>query len=321
MTKFILVTLFVFQFCFATEKDSLRMPNPFYKYQRSFAFELDDDCDACGCSASGGSMGFASMLNTNFIGIRYFNQGYRSRDGLYSNSPWYDENYNTAQIWARIPIHKKVQISALIPYQFHNRESGNGNQGISGLGDITILAMYQLFQTKKDSTLFNHLFQAGGGVKAPTGKFDEANNGSFNPSYQVGTGSWDYLLVTEYVVKRKQWGLNSMLNYVIKTENDKNYRFGNQLNYSGTLFYLSERASYSIVPQVGLAGEIYENNYQLGQKVRNTAGSILFSKIGFEIGKDKFSAGINAMLPISQNLNGGNLESNYRLSLNINYSL
>ncbi len=112
-----------------------------------------------------------------------------------------------------------------------------------------------------------------------------------------------------------------MLNYVIKTQNDKNYRFGNQLNYSGTLFYLSERASYSIVPQVGLAGEIYENNYQLGQKVRNTAGSILFSKIGFEMGKDKFSAGINVMLPLSQNLNGGNLESTYRLSLNVNYSL
>jgi hypothetical protein len=34
------------------------------------------DCDACGCSASGGSMGFSSMLNSNFIGIRYFNQSY-----------------------------------------------------------------------------------------------------------------------------------------------------------------------------------------------------------------------------------------------------
>jgi hypothetical protein len=40
------------------------------------------DCDACGCSASGGSMGFSSMLNSNFIGIRYFNQSYSSRDGI-----------------------------------------------------------------------------------------------------------------------------------------------------------------------------------------------------------------------------------------------
>jgi hypothetical protein len=53
--------------------------------------------DACGCSASGGSMGFSSMLNSNF-GIRYFNQSYSSRDGIFANSPWIDENFNTAQI-------------------------------------------------------------------------------------------------------------------------------------------------------------------------------------------------------------------------------
>lgn len=321
MTKYILFTLFIFQFSFGSEKDSLRIPNPFEKYQRTFFLDLEDDCDACGCSASGGSMGFDSMLNANFVGVRYLNQVYRSRNGLYSNSPWYTENYNTAQIWARIPVVKKVQISALIPYQFHNRETASGTQNVSGLGDITLIGMYQLFQTKKDSAVYNHSFQAGIGIKAPTGKFDEANNGSFNPSYQVGTGSWDYLLATEYLIKKKQWGLNTALNYVIKTENDKNYRFGNQFNYSGTLFYLSEKASYSIVPQIGFAGEVYANNYQLGQKVRNTEGSIFFGKVGFEIGKDKFSAGINAMLPLSQNLNAGNLESKYRLSFNLNYSL
>ena len=99
-------------------------------------------CDACGCSASGGSMGFASMLDTNFIGIRYFNQNYKSTDGLYSNSPWYEENFNTVQIWGRIPVHKKIQISTLIPYHFHNRETITGNQSINGIGDATILAMY-----------------------------------------------------------------------------------------------------------------------------------------------------------------------------------
>ena len=46
---------------------------------------LLDDCDGCGCGASGGSMGFASMINSNFVGVRYFNQQYKSNDGLYSN--------------------------------------------------------------------------------------------------------------------------------------------------------------------------------------------------------------------------------------------
>jgi hypothetical protein len=294
--------------------------NPFLKLPQ-FSNTLLEDCDACGCSASGGSMGFASMLNTNFIGIRYFNQSYKSTDGLYSNSPWYAENFNTIQVWARFPVVKNFQVSALLPYHFHNRETASGKQSISGIGDATVLGMYKIYQTHKDSTVLVHTLQLGGGVKIPFGKFDQANNGSVNPSYQVGTGSWDFLLATEYVLKRKQFGLNTMLNYVIKTENEKQYRFGNQFNYATTFFYLYEKDKYSIAPQLGFAGEVYEDNYQLGQKVRNTAGDIFMGKLGFEIGKDKFSLGANVMLPIQQNLTGGNVEANYRWSLNLNYSL
>jgi hypothetical protein len=82
----------------------------------------------------------------------------------------------------------------------------------------------------------------GGGVKLPTGKYNTNNNGSVNPSFQLGTGSWDYLLATEYIVRRKQFGLNTMLNYVIKTENRKWYRFGNQFNYAGTFSGFMKKA-------------------------------------------------------------------------------
>ena len=231
-----------FQFANATEKDSLSMINPFKNH---YVFPEKIMCDACGCSASGGSMGFASMLNSNFVGIRYFNQHYKSSDGLYSNSAWYNESFNTVQVWARIPVYKNFQISALAPYHFHNRETKTGNEDIKGVGDITVLAMYTLYQTMKDSTVFVHTLQVGGGVKAPTGKFDQANAGNVNPSFQVGTGSWDYLLATEYIIRRKNFGLNTMLNYVFKTENEKKYRFGNQFNYSSTFFYLHEKNKLS----------------------------------------------------------------------------
>jgi hypothetical protein len=57
---------------------------------------------------------------------------------LYSNSPWYVENFNTVQVWARIPVSDKIQISTLIPYHSHNRETETGEQDINGLGDITV---------------------------------------------------------------------------------------------------------------------------------------------------------------------------------------
>ncbi|MDI1317523.1 transporter [Flavobacterium sp.] len=318
MKKYILLLLIGIQFVNATEKDSIAGLNSF---SGNFVMPEGIECDACGCSASGGSMGFSSMLNTNFIGIRYFNQHYKSSDGLYSNSPWYNESFNTVQVWARIPVHKNIQISALLPYHFHNRETATGNQDIKGIGDINVLAMYRLYQTLKDSTFLVHTLQVGGGIKAPTGKFDQANAGDVNPSFQVGTGSWDYLLATEYIIKRKKFGLNTILNYTIKTENDKKYRFGNQFNYAGTFFYLYEKEKLSFAPQLGFAGEVYGSNYQYSEVVRKTAGDILFGKAGFEVGMNKFSLGVNMMLPINQNLASERVEAKYRWSVNLNYSL
>lgn len=300
-----------------TEKDSISA----FTFRRLAMLE-DFDCDACGCSASGGSMGFGSMLNNNFAGLRYLKQSYTSRDGIFANSPWMDENFNTVQAWARIPVTEKIQISALVPYHFNERKLTTGAENIAGLGDITVMALYTVFETQKDSTFFTHKINLGGGVKLPTGKFTEANNlGSVNQSFQLGTGSWDFPVVSEYVIKHKNLGLNTTLNYIFKTENSKNYQYGDQFNYAGTFFYLFDLKSVQIVPQAGLAGEVYQTNKQYSLDLPNTAGDILFGKFGIEAGKDKFSIGINAMLPINQNLSNGNMEANYRWSVNLNYTL
>lgn len=280
-----------------------------------------DDCDACGCSANGGSMGFSSMLNNNFVGLRYVNQSYTTKEGIFKNSPWIDENFNTVQVWARVPITERIQITALLPYHDNNRTINSENQSIKGIGDFTIIGMYTIFQTHKDSLTYTHKIQLGAGVKAPTGKYNTSNNGTLNPSFQLGTGSWDYLLVSEYIIKRKQLGLNTSLSYTIKTENAKHYQFGNQFNYGGTLFYLLDLDAIKLVPQIGVAGEVYQSNQQFQQDVIGTKGDVVFSKFGFELGKENFSIGMNAMLPINQNLTAGNVKANHRFSINLNYRL
>ena len=299
----------------ATDRDSLyqiKLP------ERLFEFE---DCDACGCSASGGGMGFNSILNDNFIGIRYLNQRYKSREGIFNNSPWVEENFNTIQVWSRIPINKRVQVSAIIPFHFHNRERSTGTEEISGLGDISILAIVTLLQTKKDSTFFKHKLQLVGGVKLPTGAYSSSNNGSVNPSFQVGTGSYDFISGTEYTIQHSKWGLNTILNYTFKTENSQKYRFGNQFNYGTTLFCTAELNKGILIPQLGLAGEIYQENKAYGERLANTSGSILFSKMGLEYGINDLSVGINAMIPLSQDLTSGLVDAKYRWSINLNYSL
>jgi len=312
----LLAFLFGIQYASAsTEKDTISR----FTFQK---FLLDDDCDACGCSANGGSMGFSSVFNNNFVGIRYFYQKYRSKDGIFNNSPWITENFNTVQVWSRIPITERIQVAVLIPYHFHNRELSASNETIQGIGDVTVLANYVVYQTHKDSTVFTHKWSVGTGFKAPTGKFDAENNkGTVNSSFQVGTGSWDYLITTEYVLKRKQLGWSSQLNYTFKTQNEKTYQFGNQFNYGTTFFYLLDWNKIKVVPQAGLAGEVYQENKQYNLVVPDTAGTIFFSKFGIELGKNDFSLGINALLPVNQNLSNKKVEAQYRWAVNLNYSL
>ena len=281
-----------------------------------------EDCDVCGCSASGGSLGFSSMLNNNFVGVRYFYQSYTSKYGIFANSPWIDENFNTTQIWAKIPLTENIQITALVPYQSHERQLTAGTESINGLGDITVMASYTVYRTQIDSAAFYNQVQLGGGLKLPTGKFNEANNsGMVNQGFQLGTGSLDFLLLAEHQVNWKNWGLNNMMNYNIKTENSKNYLFGNQFNYGSTLFYLFQSPTMTYVPQIGVSGELYDKNVQLGQVVSDTGGDVFFGKLGFEIGRNKFNFGANVMLPINQHLSNEKMQSNYRLSLNLNYTL
>lgn len=296
-----------------SEHASLQLPNNYSYFM--------DDCDACGCSASGGSMGFNSMLSEQFVGVRYMYQNYKSKDGVFNNSPWINENFNTVQLWGRIPITKKIEAMLMVPYHFLNREKSAGNQSLDGLGDVTLMVFYNVLQTKNDSANFQHKVLFGAGLKAPTGTFDNKNNGSVNPSFQLGTGSWDYNLATEYIIRKDKWGLNNTLGYLFKTENEKHYKFGNQFNYGSTLFYNTTFKNVNIVPQLGVAGETYQANKDFKEEVPFTKGDVFFTKLGVEVGFKKLSAGINAMLPINQNLTGGRVEANYRLAFNINYTL
>ena len=313
--KKILFLLFVHQAVYSQFSANL-----FNQNNQSISYFLDD-CDACGCSASGGSMGFNSLLSEKFVGVRYMYQSYKSKDGVFNNSPWINEDFNTVQLWARIPVSTKVEVMILAPYHFLNRDKPSGNQNLSGVGDATIMAFYKMFQTTNDTASFHQKLLIGGGLKTPTGSFDNKNNGSINPSFQLGTGSWDYSVATEHVIRKNKIGLNTNLSYIFKTQNQKNYQFGNQFNYGTTLFYNTNYSNITFVPQLGVAGETYKANKDFNEEVPRTAGDIFFGKIGLELGYKKISAGVNAMLPISQNLTGGRVEANYRLAFNINYVL
>lgn len=326
MKTYITIALLIIMGIYATQANE-KPEIPCYRTISSTLMEFDDFCDVCGCSGNGGSMGFGTGLNNNFIGLRYIGQRYRSRDGIFSNSPWIDENFNTVQLWTQIPVGRRLIINAVMPYQFHSREfADDTEQHINGLGDATVLGFYQILKQTPDTIISikpQHTLQLGGGVKMPTGRFEEENlEGSVNPSFQLGTGSWDYVLGANYGVSHRNWGLSAMVNYTIKTKNDKEYRFGNQFNYALNFYktyYLG--ANFALTPQVGMGGEYFEKNKEFGFEVHDTGGNALFGRLGVEVNYRQYALGLSSMLPVAQDLNNGKVEVKSRFSVYLNVNI
>ncbi|AYN00462.1 transporter [Chryseobacterium sp. 3008163] len=295
-----------------TVNDSLYISNNF---QDEILF---NECDACGCAAGNGSSGFESLLNPQFIGIKYFAQHYKAKENLFINDLTQDQYFNTIQLWAKIPLTQKLSIYGSLPFYFHEKKTLQGDININGIGDFNLMGIYQLISSKDNI----HQLNGGVGVKVPLGKFDEKGISGVNPSFQLGTGSWDYQAVLNYRFQKNKFALLLNTDYTIKTKNKKNYQFGNQWNYLATGFYQIFGSEKSILSaKFGFQGEVYDRNLQYKEVLPKTAGSALYGKLGFEASYKKFSLGTEVMLPTYTNLAGGDIEAKSRFSVFLNFGI
>ncbi len=309
---FLILSLILFTLNQAkTINDSLYIPN-----DRSEIFF--NECDACGCAAGNGSSGFESLLNPQFIGVKYFAQHYKAKENLFVNDLTQDQYFNTIQLWAKIPISQKLSVYASLPFHFHEKKTLQGDININGIGDFNLMGIYKLINSKDNK----HELNGGVGVKVPLGNFDEKGISGVNPSFQLGTGSWDYQAVLNYRFQRNKLAVLLNTDYTIKTENKKHYQFGNQWNYSATGFYQIVGTEKMILSaKAGLQGEVYDRNRQYKEDLPKTAGSALYGKLGFEASYKKVSLGTELMLPTYTNLAGGDIEAKSRFSVFINFGI
>ncbi|WP_241489223.1 transporter [Chryseobacterium indologenes] len=279
---------------------------------------LLDDCDACGCAAGNGSSGFESLLNPQFIGIKYFAQHYKAKENLFVKDLTQDQYFNTLQLWGKIPLMKKLSIYAGLPFHFHEKNTQQGDIRINGIGDLNLMGIYQIVNSKDNV----HQLNGGLGIKVPLGKFDEKGISGVNPGFQLGTGSWDYQAALNYKFQKNKLAVLINTDYTIKTENKKHYQFGNQWNYAATGFYqITGNEKTILSAKAGLQGEIYATNRQYGEALPRTSGSSLYGKLGFEASYKRFSLGSELMLPAYSGLAGGDIEAESRFSIFLNIGI
>ncbi len=294
-------------------------------------YSFEPECDLCGCSTSSGSFGFGSLKNSNFVGLRYIYQNFKSKDGIFSNSPSSEESFNTYQLWARVPVTKNFYLSSIVPYQDLYRKFEDRTEHINGLGDMNVVGWYQftfykkqkegevMFSTEREPS--GHRLQIGIGAKLPTGEFEETLTDRVNPGFQVGTGSFDGIFALNYGYSGKRIGVNNTITYYLKSENKNDYRFGDQFSYASNLYYSIPKTTYIVMPFVGVSGDEYQSIEQFGEEVPETDGNILSGSLGSEVVFNRFTVGANYTFPIQQNLFGDNVKSKNRVSVYFNLTL
>ena len=97
-----------------------------------------------------------------------------------------------------------------------NTPAGRRRRAATGLGDVTLLARYTVYQRdRRGQTLRIAPFA---GIEAPTGKDDEHDAlGPLPRPLQLGSGSWDYLVGTIVTRQTLAWQVDASASYRVNT--------------------------------------------------------------------------------------------------------
>lgn len=280
-------------------------------------------CDLCGCANAGSYFGIMPQVGKQFVGLRYRHSSFDSH--LKSPVLRTREQFQNVELWGRFYPVKRVQLLVFVPYFFNQQKEllSDKTFDLQGLGDITALANYAVFNTFWDSTYTrktNHSLLLGGGIKLATGhyQYDIADPTDVaNPNFQLGTGSTDFLVSALYSMRLSNWGWNTDLTYKINTANGNAYRFGNRLTASSMVFYTKAIGNVTLMPNAGLYAEIAAQDAHRALKNNRTGGYVTMANVGLEVFFSKFSIGSTYQIPAFQNLANGEIHANARATVHL----
>jgi hypothetical protein len=267
-------------------------------------------CEICGCGLGNYYIGLLPQFQHKFIGLRY---QYRNFNTLLTNDPtqFSHDFYKTAEIWGGWNISDKLQVIALVPFNFIHQVSDDGITDKNGIGDMAVMANYKVFDKNALTVGKKNLFQqlwVGVGLKLPTGKFSIDITDPLLVTLantQLGTASTDFMLNVMYNVRVNKAGINTSASFKINTSNKDKYSFGNKFTTSSILYFALHKSKVGITPSIGLQYENAAANTLISHKVELTGGAMSSTAIGLELNINKISFGGNVQSPISQNFGGG----------------
>ncbi len=274
-------------------------------------------CDACGCGIGSVYWGILPNNNLHYLGLWWQHQRFKTHldhdDALHPESLEY---FNTLELRGRFYLSDRFSITALVPVGFHRRQQLGEWVDLRGLGDVSLLGNFRLFDSSDSlSRRIRHRFELGAGVKLPTGTFRhlDAEN-EVNPNFQLGSGTWDLLFSANYTALLGKLGMQTNLTYKWNTTNADDYRFGHRLNGTLMLFYRQGNPSLEWMPNLGLYGEWGGQDVQYGYWQTNTGGHLMMANAGVEFYAGRCNWGVSYLHPLAQHWSAGQVNARSRAS-------
>ena len=199
------------------------------------------------------------------------------------------------------------------------------------LGDISLSALYSILKTEKNSM---HLQL---GLSLPTGSIEQmdvtplsmGNEIQLPYPMQTGTGSFGGILGATYLWKSEfmSGGIQAKGTFFLN-DNDQDYKFGNRLGFTTWgAKNLAEWVSISVRGEAKVIGKIDGQSPLLNPMMVNTAdtdssgGTYINGGLGLNfVLPHNIRLASELELPLSQKLNGIQLETKYMLTFGLQYA-
>jgi hypothetical protein len=288
-------------------------------------------CDICGCGVGTYYVGILPEFNKRLMGLRYRYNQLTTHIGAGGSTSYLTtkERFHTMEWWGAWHLAPKFRVMATVPFQVISKENSGSRESRMGLGDATLNGFYQVY--KKMSMLdgdrpkmVHQILWVGGGIKLPFGQYDQNGRDMSGPSintFQLGTGSIDFLLNAAYDLRIQDLGINVNASYKINTENRDSYRYGNKATINTQVYHkfkVGPKASVS--PNLGASLEYARLDRDAGYKLDVSGGRLLMGSIGAEVlAVKRWAMGGYFQTPLRQELANGFARAGNRWMAHIAY--
>lgn len=216
-------------------------------------------------------------------------------------------------------VTEKFALIGMMPWLDKKFRMAGFERGDDGLGDSSLLGRYQVFQLDRPGETFRAQVLAG--LKFPTGRDDARDSlGRLPQPLQLGSGSYDPVVAGVFSWQRLQWQADFDLGYKFNTRAN-GFRFGDTFTHNAAFQY---RLAPRTLPEAGvpsfvngmleLNGNWAQRNKQDGGKIGDSGGYTLFLSPGLQYVTQRWVAEVSVQVPLIQELNGGQLKTDYVLS-------